>query len=96
MSWHSKVIWSQGMFLLPHHFQQETRYLEHLVDSRARALAPHGWGFTELVLDEALLSVGRLGIVRASGILPTARPSRSRRRTPRWRRWRCLPTSRAT
>ena len=74
MSWHSKVIWSQGMFLLPHHFQQETRYLEHLVDSRARALAPHGWGFTELVLDEALLSVGRLGIVRASGILPDGTP----------------------
>ena len=65
MSWHSKVIWSQGMFLLPHHFQQETRYLEHLVDSRVRSLATHGWGFTSLELDEALLAVGRLGLIRA-------------------------------
>ncbi|UXH80679.1 type VI secretion system baseplate subunit TssK [Roseateles amylovorans] len=74
MSWHSKVIWSQGMFLLPHHFQQETRYLEHLVDMRVRALAPHGWGFTELVLDESLLSIGRLGVLRASGVLPDGTP----------------------
>jgi type VI secretion system protein ImpJ len=74
VSWHSKVIWTQGMFLLPHHFQQETRYLEHLVDMRVRALAPHGWGFTELVLDEALLSVGRLGLVRAAGVLPDGTP----------------------
>jgi type VI secretion system protein ImpJ len=64
------------MFLLPHHFQQETRYLEHLVDMRARAVAPHGWGFIELVLDEALLSVGRLGLVRASGVLPDGTPFR--------------------
>ena len=44
------------MFLLPHHFQQETRYLEHLVDSRVRSLTTHGWGFTSLELDEALLA----------------------------------------
>lgn len=74
MSWHSKVIWSQGMFLLPHHFQQETRYLEHLVDSRMRSIATHGWGFTSLELDEALLAVGRLGVTRARGVLPDGTP----------------------
>lgn len=74
MSWRSKVVWTQGMFLLPHHFQQETRYLEHLVDMRVRALLPHGWGFTELQLDEALLSVGRIGVLRASGVLPDGTP----------------------
>ncbi|WAC71425.1 type VI secretion system baseplate subunit TssK [Roseateles sp. SL47] len=74
MSWHSKVIWSQGMFLLPHHFQQETRYLEHLVDSRVRSIATHGWGFTSLELDEALLAVGRLGLMRARGVLPDGTP----------------------
>ena len=70
----NKVVWTQGMFLLPHHFQQETRYLEHLVDTRVRALAPHGWGFTELVLDEALLPTGRLGVLRASCVLPDGTP----------------------
>ncbi|KQP22405.1 type VI secretion system baseplate subunit TssK [Pseudorhodoferax sp. Leaf267] len=70
----AKVVWTQGMFLLPHHFQQETRYLESLVDGRVRALSVHGWGFGELVLDESLLPQGRIGIARASGVLPDGTP----------------------
>ncbi len=74
MSWRSKVIWSQGMFLQPHHFQQEARHVEHLVDLRVRATGPHAWGFSELVLDEGLLALGRVGILRASGVLPDGTP----------------------
>ncbi len=62
------------MFLQPHHFQQEARHVEHLVDARARAAAPFGWGHAELVLDEGLLALGRLGIARASGVLPDGTP----------------------
>jgi type VI secretion system protein ImpJ len=74
MTWRSKVVWSQGMFLQPHHFQQEARHVEHLIDLRTRAAAVHAWGFFELVLDEGALSLGRLGITRASGILPDGTP----------------------
>lgn len=74
MSWRSRIVWSQGMFLQPHHFQQEARAVEHLVDVRLRAAQPHAWGFTELVLDEGLLALGRLGLQRASGILPDGTP----------------------
>ena len=74
MSWRSKVIWSQGMFLQPHHFQQEARHLEHLLDTRVRATDPHAWGFSELVLDEGLLALGRIGVLRASGVLPDGTP----------------------
>lgn len=70
MSLQSRVVWSQGMFLLPHHFQQEARHVEYLVDMRARAAGPFAWGFFELALDEGQLSLGRLGVVRASGVLP--------------------------
>ena len=59
MSLHSKVVWSQGMFLLPHHFQQESRHVEYQLEMRSRALGPHHWGFHEFALDEALLAVGR-------------------------------------
>ncbi len=45
MTWRSKVVWSQGMFLQPHHFQQEARHVEHVIDLRVRAAAPHAWGF---------------------------------------------------
>ena len=51
MSLHSKVVWSQGMFLLPHHFQQEARHVEYMLNMRLRGTGPHGWGFFELVLD---------------------------------------------
>jgi type VI secretion system protein ImpJ len=74
MSLHSKVVWSQGMFLLPQHFQQEARHVEYLFDMRLRAMGPHAWGFFELALDEGLLAVGRLGISRASGVLPDGTP----------------------
>jgi type VI secretion system protein ImpJ len=74
MGWRSKVVWTQGMFLLPHHFQQEARYVEHLVEMRVRAAGPHAWGFAELVLDEGLLAMGRVGLVRASGVLPDGTP----------------------
>jgi type VI secretion system protein ImpJ len=74
MSIHSKVVWSQGMFLLPHHFQQEARHVEYASEMRLRATGPHAWGFFELALDEGLLAVGRLGVSRATGILPDGTP----------------------
>lgn len=74
MSSHSRVVWSQGMFLMPHHFQQEARHVDYLLDMRTRAAGAHAWGFFDLALDEGLLAVGRLGLSRASGILPDGTP----------------------
>lgn len=64
-----RVIWSQGMFLQPHHFQQEARFFEHLIDARTRAAHSYAWGFGELVIDEAQLALGRVALTRASGVL---------------------------
>lgn len=74
MSLHSKVVWSQGMFLLPQHFQQEARHVDYAIDMRLRATGPHAWGFFELVLDQGALGVGRVRLARASGILPDGTP----------------------
>ena len=74
MSSKYRVIWSQGMFLQPHHFQQQTRYLEALVDARTRAAMPHAWGFAELVLDEGQLATGRVALMRGAGLLPDGAP----------------------
>ena len=52
MSWDNKVVWQEGMFLQPHHFQQHDRYVEALVSGVAGALTPYGWGVTELSLDQ--------------------------------------------
>jgi len=72
--WRNKVLWTEGLFLRPQHFQQQERYLEHLVDRRARAAAPWHWGFERLELDDAALSMGKLTLRAASGVLPDGTP----------------------
>lgn len=62
------------MFLQPHHFQQEARHVEQLVDARTRAADPHAWGFFELVLDEGALALGQVAMLRARGLMPDGTP----------------------
>ncbi len=70
MSWESKVIWSEGLFLQPHHFQQSDRYLESLVAGVARGVAPYVWGLRALTLDDELLRLGKFAIKACEGITP--------------------------
>ncbi|MDQ5907951.1 MAG: type secretion system protein ImpJ [Pseudomonadota bacterium] len=74
MSWYSKVVWSEGMFLRPQHFQQQDRYLEALVRQSCGPLRPYAWGITELTLDREALALGKLGIATAQGLLPDGTP----------------------
>jgi len=69
-----KVIWSEGMFIRAQHFQQDARYVERLIRSRSKGLRPYGWGLTELRLNRELLSVGRFGVERASGVFADGTP----------------------
>jgi len=74
MSLESKVVWSEGMFLNPQHFQQQDRYFEYYVNGRCSALAPYGWGFKEFELDQQLLNLGKISVQRASGVFPDGTP----------------------
>lgn len=74
MSLHNKPVWSEGIFLRPHHFQQQERYLESLVERRAWPLQCYAYGFSELRLDQELLKLGKLGIARATGLMPDGTP----------------------
>jgi type VI secretion system protein ImpJ len=74
MSWENRVVWSEGTFLQPQHFQQHDRYFEAYVESRARGLRPYGWGFLELAVDDSLLELGKLGLRSARGVLPDGTP----------------------
>jgi type VI secretion system protein ImpJ len=76
MSSYNKVIWTEGLFLQPQHFQQQDRYFERYVETRCQALAPHSWGFTELEIEHDLLSIGKLGLRRAAGVFPDGTPVR--------------------
>lgn len=70
MTWHQRMIWSEGLFLEPQHFQQHDRFVEHLVRSHARASEAWAWGWVACSLDEVALGLGKLALASAFGVLP--------------------------
>jgi type VI secretion system protein ImpJ len=74
MSWNNKVIWSEGLFLRPQHFQQSDRYMETLVRGRVAALRPYGWGITELKVNREMLALGKFAVDVARGVLEDGTP----------------------
>lgn len=76
MSAHNKVVWSEGLFLQPQHFQQQDRHFERYVEQRCQALAPHSWGLTDVELERDFLGIGKFGLRRATGVFPDGTPVR--------------------
>jgi type VI secretion system protein ImpJ len=74
MSLDSRVVWSEGMFLNPQHFQQQDRYIERYIDSKCAAYGAYGWGVHEFDVDQQLLKLGKVSLLRARGLLPDGTP----------------------
>jgi type VI secretion system protein ImpJ len=74
MSVSNKVVWSEGLFLQPQHFQQQDRYFERYVETRCQALAGHSWGFTEIEIERDFLTIGKFGLKRLAGVFPDGTP----------------------
>jgi type VI secretion system protein ImpJ len=74
MSWYNKVAWTEGLFLRPHHFQQNDRYHEHLLESRVRYATPYPWGFSYLEIDRDLAQQSKFALRRATGIMADGTP----------------------
>ncbi|MFK7945908.1 MAG: type VI secretion system baseplate subunit TssK [Paracoccaceae bacterium] len=69
-----KVMWIEGMFLRPHHFQQQDRRTESLISSRVAALQPFYWGFSRIALDPAQLATGTISLLECEGAFPDGVP----------------------
>jgi len=65
-----KLVWREGMLMLPHHFQQLDLYHERLLHERLAALTPYSWGVAELAVDEQALAGGVFRLLRVSCVLP--------------------------
>lgn len=74
MSINNRIVWSEGMFLRPQHFQQHDRYLERFVDGRCHGLRAHDWGFSTLKLDTGQLAIGKVTVTDARGIFQDGTP----------------------
>jgi type VI secretion system protein ImpJ len=66
----SKVLWGEGLFLRPQHFQQQDRYHESRLHQTASALHPYSWGVRKLVLDQEALRSDTLRVLELSLIFP--------------------------
>lgn len=70
MASNGRVVWSEGMFLRPQHFQQQDRFFASQLTSAINGLQRYRWGFQQLEIDQDLLKVGKLALKSARGILP--------------------------
>jgi type VI secretion system protein ImpJ len=70
----SRIVWSEGMYLAPHHFQAQSRYFEDSIDFTASALWLEPWGFSACRFHEEALLNGSLVLLDARGILPDGLP----------------------
>lgn len=74
MAWQRRVVWTEGMFLRPQHFQQQERYFEFFAHARSSAVASHAWGFESLLIDQDALKLGKLALKEARGLFPDGTP----------------------
>ncbi len=64
----SKVVWSEGMYLGPHHFQVQGRYFEEVTHFQITNLWFEPYGAVGLELDAEALRNGTVALVHARGV----------------------------
>lgn len=58
----SKVLWGEGLFLRPQHFQRQDAYHEWRSAELARVLHPYAWGVRRMHIDTDALATGVLSL----------------------------------
>lgn len=66
----NRVVWREGLFIRPQHFQQNDRYVNYELMTRTIQSRSNNWGLFDLNVDENLLNTGKFSIKNISGILP--------------------------
>jgi len=64
----TKPVWSEGMYLGPHHFQAQSRYFEDALNFVTDSLWRDAYGFAGLQVDPDALRNGTLSLVYARGL----------------------------
>lgn len=66
----SKLLWGEGLFLRPQHFQRQDAYHEWRLAEVARALHPYAWGLRRCKIDVDALATGVLRFVELQLVFP--------------------------
>ncbi|AIQ99827.1 type VI secretion protein [Pluralibacter gergoviae] len=70
MSIRNRIVWREGLFIKPQHFQQQQRHVDYTLHARLSAVSHYSFGLQELTLNEEYLNFGRIALVSAAGIMP--------------------------
>ena len=70
----SKVVWKEGMFLQPQHFQQSERFIFNTINARMAVYHPFFYGTFEVEVDRDALVNNLFTLTRCSGVLPDGTP----------------------
>jgi len=66
----AKLLWGEGLFLRPQHFQRQDLYHEGRLAAMSRALHPYAWGVMRLQLDRDALATGTLRVEEIRAVFP--------------------------
>ena len=70
----SRVVWSEGMYLGPHHFQVQSRYFEDSIQFATSSLWFSAYGLSGIELDSEAAQNGVVSVVHARGMFPDGLP----------------------
>ncbi|RJG06143.1 type VI secretion system baseplate subunit TssK [Noviherbaspirillum cavernae] len=66
----SKILWGEGLFLRPQHFQRQDLYHESRLVELGRAVHPYLWGVRSLKFDVEALAAGILRVTQLHALMP--------------------------
>ena len=70
----SKIVWSEGMYLAPHHFQAQNRYFEDSVQFALTSLWRDAYGLISCEFNQDAIRNGTVALVHAVGVFPDGLP----------------------
>ncbi len=59
----NKIVWTEGLFLKPHHLQQQERYFENLLHNKTALYHHNGWGIISLSINKEMLNLGKISLI---------------------------------
>ncbi|MBN3492361.1 MULTISPECIES: type VI secretion system baseplate subunit TssK [Vibrio] len=74
MSLYNPVVWQDGMFMKPQHFQQFDRAQTKLSTMLFASSTPLHWGVNQIEINTELLTQGKIAVTRAIGVLQDKTP----------------------
>ncbi|MFN7693846.1 MAG: type VI secretion system baseplate subunit TssK [Burkholderiales bacterium] len=66
----SKLLWGEGLFLRPQHFQRQDAYHETRLIEAVRSLHPYAWGLSKVRVDTDALSAQLLRLTDLQAVMP--------------------------